>query len=205
MKSALSNSVLVLNKSWRPIRVSNVRKTLTALSKGLCSILDAETSILYDWEGWLELPVYENMPCIATKHLKVRVPTMAVLSNYNKIPAYSVKQNMKNIWLRDGKRCQYTGRMLSLSEATKDHVIPTSRGGKDSWDNLVTCCPNINKRKGDKTPEEAGLRLLLTPREPKWSPLYSVLYSGEAICSDWLPYLTDIQKTFNADMHKFEV
>ena len=197
--SIIKQPVLVLNKSWSPIRVSCVERALVGLSKGVLSALDPENYILYDWAGWQELPVFEGHKFLTTgksrktgDHLKVRAPSIVVLGRYNKIPCFTVKLNMKNLWLRDGGRCQYTGKKLTLSEATKDHVHPESRGGKDTWDNLVTCCPDINKRKANRTPAEAGLTLLKIPREPRWSPLFTALYSVSKPPEDWKPFLPNM-------------
>jgi 5-methylcytosine-specific restriction endonuclease McrA len=70
----------------------------------------------------------------------------------------------KNILLRDRNTCQFCGHVFSSSDLTLDHVVPRSRGGSTSWDNLVACCHRCNNIKGDRTPEEAGLRLLRRPR-----------------------------------------
>jgi 5-methylcytosine-specific restriction endonuclease McrA len=201
MKPVSQIPVLVLNKTWNPIRVSNVEHAIGRASAGRLSILDPENYIPYSWEDWQELPLFGDQKFIVTgrnrktgEPLKIRLPSIVVTSAYNKLPNFKVKYNIKNIWLRDGGRCQYTGRKLSLSEVTKDHVIPTSKGGPDNWSNVVACCPHVNKKKADKSLAELGWKLLKQPKEPKWSPLFSALYSVSQIPADWIPYLKDMPK-----------
>lgn len=174
--SILDCPVLQLNKSWLPVYVATVRDAITDLANGTCSAIDPESYVLYDWDMWISLPVLDGQSFIKSAHQKVRAPEIIVLASYNKIPIVDVKLNIRNIWLRDSGRCQYTGLKLSLREATKDHIIPESRGGGHTWENLVTCCPHVNKKKGNKTPKEAGLTLLSEPRKPKWSPLFSAIH-----------------------------
>lgn len=201
--SVLNNPVLVLNKSWAPYTCSVVHEALNNLYEGKVCALDAENYILYNWDGWRELPIIGDMPKVNTVRFAIRAPRFIVQQQYNRIPHFEVKMNMRNIWLRDGCRCQYTGRKLALREATKDHIIPESRGGKDTWENLVTCCPHINKKKANRTPQEAGLRLLSVPKKPKWSPLFSALYNGNGIPEDFkkfLPQLAEYEETLKAAM-----
>lgn len=190
MKNVLNIPVLVLNKSWSPIHCTTVEKAIVDLSIDKITAIDPENYFPHSWEYWIELPVIGDMLYIsATRGRKIRVPRIVVTTEYNKIPSFEVKFNMKNIWLRDGGRCQYSGRKLSLSEATKDHVIPSSRGGADDWLNVVTCCPNLNKKKADRTPQEMGWKLLAQPYKPKWTPLYSAIFSSPQLPEDWKPFI----------------
>lgn len=96
----------------------------------------------------------------------VEIPTAMVLHDYVNIPFISVKPTRRNIFRRDGLVCQYSGRKLSYAEASIDHVLPTSRGGKHEWGNVVTAFKQINSKKGDRTPQEAKLKLLRKPFTP---------------------------------------
>jgi 5-methylcytosine-specific restriction endonuclease McrA len=78
---------------------------------------------------------------------------------------------MRGIWLRDGGVCQYTGKKLSTSEGNIDHIVPKSRGGKTSWTNCVLSHRTVNAKKGNRTPEEAGLKLIKQPSVPKQLPI----------------------------------
>ena len=94
----------------------------------------------------------------------LRVPSVIRLLSYRHIPQQSRALSRKNILLRDRNTCQFCGKPLPASELTLDHVVPRSRGGSSTWENLVACCYRCNNRKGDRTPEEAGFRLARRPR-----------------------------------------
>ncbi|MCO4755332.1 MAG: HNH endonuclease [Bacteriovoracaceae bacterium] len=82
-----------------------------------------------------------------------------------------VKFSRSNVFYRDKFLCQYCTKKFEASELTLDHVMPKSRGGKTSWENIVACCRKCNNSKADRTPREAGLKLLHRPRQPNWSPM----------------------------------
>lgn len=196
MKNVLKIPVLVLNKFWSPVHCTTVEKAIVDLSIGKVTAIDSESYCAYPWHNpesgmsWIDLPIVgEQLFIMATRGRKIRVPRIVVTSEYDKIPSFDVKFNMKNVWLRDGGRCQYSGKKLSLSEATKDHVIPTSRGGKDDWLNVVTCSEDMNKKKANRTPEEMGWKLLGKPHKPKWTPLYSAIFSNPEMPEDWKPFI----------------
>ena len=100
----------------------------------------------------------------------IRIPTVIVALNYAKVPKKRPKLSAKSIRERDANRCQYTGRVLRPEEGSLDHVVPRSRGGQDTWENLVWSCKEVNQRKADRLPQEAGLKLLTVPRAPKELP-----------------------------------
>jgi 5-methylcytosine-specific restriction endonuclease McrA len=101
---------------------------------------------------------------VHTTHKAMQVPSVIRLLTYRHIPQQSRALSRKNILLRDRNTCQFCGHALPASELTLDHVMPRSRGGRSSWENLVACCYGCNNRKGDRTPEEAGLKLQRRPR-----------------------------------------
>lgn len=102
---------------------------------------------------------------IRTQHRVYRIPAVVAFTKVHRI-RQGVKFNRDNVFLRDNYTCQYTGIRYPKSELTLDHILPASRGGKDNWLNLVTCHKDVNYRKADKTPEEAGLKLLRQPFAP---------------------------------------
>ncbi len=165
---ALNNPVLVLNKSWMPIRVRSVRRVLNMIFREKAVIVDANKDHYptYDWENWVDVPVNGEDIFIRTTSGKIKIPEVVVLIHYNKVPDYDVKLTKKNVFIRDGYRCQYTGEMLDKKDADIDHVVPSSRGGKTEWSNLAVSSKKINRLKADKTPEEAGLKLKREPKKP---------------------------------------
>ena len=112
------------------------------------------------------------------------MPSIIRLIEYVKLPYRGVLLNRQNIFRRDGHKCQYCG---ATSDLTIDHVMPRSRGGAASWDNLITACRNCNARKGDSTPDEAGMPMKSKPFKPSFL-LFLRDFSGN-IDEQWLPYL----------------
>ena len=138
--------------------------------------LDATPNLIpVKWDDWLNLPIRPTDDVVHTARLVIRVPTVIIAVNYAKVPKRRPKLCARSIRERDGNRCQYTGRELKPDEGSLDHVIPRSRGGKDEWENLVWSAKEVNHKKADKTPEEAGLTLLSTPRAPKEVPFSATL------------------------------
>lgn len=172
-RSSINLPTLVLNKSWNPIQIKPVYKAITKVLNEQAVILDPETSTTYSMEEWMKLPLIEGKPFIQSAHSKIRVPEIVILTKYDKTPYREVKLNRKNLLIRDNFTCQYTGKKITKESATIDHVIPRSRGGKSTWDNLVMSCLEVNAKKADRTPSEAGLKLLKKPIRPSWNPVYS--------------------------------
>lgn len=145
-RDRLHKPVLVLNASYEPINVCAARRALVLLMKGLAS---AE----------------ENSPAVlSSSRAKVPMPSVIRLLEYRRIPHQSRALSRKNILMRDRYTCQYCGKIVPSGELTLDHVIPRSRAGETTWENLVACCHPCNNRKGSRTPEEAGFKLHRPPR-----------------------------------------
>jgi 5-methylcytosine-specific restriction endonuclease McrA len=177
----LSLPTLVLNKSWSAIRVEPLQSSLIKAFKGTALLVDEETWSLHDWDSWLasfSIGIEDEMEELGYKFIrgcscKVRVPEIIVLTSYNKIPHCQIKITRRNILLRDKFCCQYSGKRLNSRDATIDHVVPRSRGGKTEWSNVVICSLDANIKKGHKTLKEAGMKLIREPKEPKWHPLFA--------------------------------
>jgi len=137
--------VLVLNSDFTPINVTTVFKGFNLVNKGKAEILKAS-----------------DQPIMAGMKTFVR-PLIIRLFNYVKFRFHKLKINRHRIFRRDEYQCVYCGNKRNL---TVDHVIPKSRGGQNTWLNLVTCCSYCNRTKDNKTPEEAGMKLLRRPYEP---------------------------------------
>ncbi len=142
----MQDPVLVLNATFEPINVTAVRRAMVLLIKG---VAQAEE-------------IHHTQVHSASRALTV--PSVIRLLAYRHIPQQTRALSRKNILLRDRNTCQFCARMLPASELTLDHVVPRSRGGRSSWENLVACCYQCNNKKGDRTPEEAGFALQRRPR-----------------------------------------
>lgn len=183
--------VLVLNRNWQPIDIRNPAEAFCQMITDTATALDLRedsSMVPTRWEEWKQLPVREGDFSIGTIHGRIRIPTVLVLSRFEKVPLRRPKLNFRNLWERDGGRCQYTGRPLHPSEANIDHVIPRSRQGKTSWENCVLADRSVNARKGNRTPVEAGLSLLRKPQAPREQPVTLFLRNIHGI-PDWEPFL----------------
>ena len=127
---------------------------------------------------------------VHTVHGAIRVPTVIVAVNYATVPKKRPKLCAKNIRERDGNRCQYTGMLLRPDEGSLDHVLPRSRGGTDTWENLVWSSKEVNTRKGNRLPHEAGLKLLSVPRAPKELPVTALIRNATA-SPEWKLFLNE--------------
>ena len=144
--SLMQAPVLVLNATFEPINVTAVRRALVLMLKG---VAQAEET---------------NHTEVHSTSKAIQVPSVIRLLTYRHIPQQSRALSRKNILLRDRNTCQFCGSAFPAAELTLDHVMPRSRGGRSSWENLVACCYSCNNNKGDRTPEEAGLKLQRRPR-----------------------------------------
>ncbi len=145
---------LVLNASYEPINIVSWKRAMSLLCQG-------KVEVLAEYE--------REVHCIS---FSIRLPSVLRLLKYVKIRKkfHHVKFSRSNIYSRDHHTCQYCGSTCSAENLTFDHVIPVVRGGSRTWDNIVTCCFSCNRKKGGRTPEEAGMRLLREPKEPSWVP-----------------------------------
>jgi 5-methylcytosine-specific restriction endonuclease McrA len=109
---------------------------------------------------------------------------------YDRLPREQVKLNRRNIYARDGNLCQYCGKTFATKELTLDHVKPRVQGGGNAWTNLVCACVKCNARKGGRTPEQAGMRLIRTPIKPKRNPAISIRL-GSPKYESWKAFLDE--------------
>jgi len=207
MRDILHCPVLVLNKSWMPVRVQTLKRALTKVTNDRAKFLDSETFILYSWEDWLsnfrtDIDTPVNYPVIRSKYFCFKRPEIIVCTNYNKIPHNSLKLSRKNILIRDKYQCQYTGQRLSRKNATLDHVVPKSKGGKTAWNNIVACSFEANTKKANQTPQQAGMMLLRTPKKPQWSPIYTITLKSRP--KSWEKFIKseDMEEIKNWDMEE---
>ena len=178
MSAVLTAPVLALNRIFAPIRVIDVRRALSLLVTGAAEVVDTEDPHLatYAFPSWRELSALKA-EFEADRHAwvglvkgAVAAPHVVRLTRFDRHRRsfrHGVPLNRRNIYHRDANTCQYCGRKFPTSELSLDHVIPRSRGGGDTWENLVCACTNCNARKADKTPAEARMALIRKPRALK--------------------------------------
>jgi len=185
--------VLVLNRNWQAINIRTPQDAFCQLATNVATALDIEGDEHIrpvKWDEWITLPVREHDTFVRTARGAIRVPTVIVAVNYARVPKKRPKLSAKNIRERDGNRCQYTGVLLHPDEGSLDHVVPRSRGGADSWENLVWSSKDVNQRKADRLPHEAGLKLLTVPRAPKELPVTAHLRNAHGV-AEWKLFLNE--------------
>lgn len=201
---------LCLNADWQPIRTTCPREAILAMnstgdvkSKDRAAVaLDIQYELnedgTYDftkmpnfaptgWADWIKLPIRPFDEVINSARFAIRVPTVVIAVHYHKMPMKSFRASKKTIYERDKGVCQYTGQKLSYKEATLDHIHPRSKGGKDTFENLVLSAPKVNHEKGNKSNKEAGLKLLRKPVAPL--PVPAIALITEARHADWQWFL----------------
>lgn len=192
MKNVIhQNIVLVLNKNWQAIAITTPAEAFAQMATDAATGLDIHSSdwmVPVKWDQWSELEIRDHDLSVGVTSGRMRVPTILVLSNYNKVPIHSPKLNSRNIWLRDQGICQYSGRTLLPHEGNIDHIIPVSRGGPNSWENCVLSCRKLNEKKADMTPQEAGLRLIRQPIHPVAVPITMTLKNTHGL-EEWNHFL----------------
>ena len=160
--------VLVLNSDYTPINITTVYRGFNLVTKGKAEILKSSES-----------------PIIAGSNTFIR-PLIIRLLNYVKYRVHKLKINRHRLFKRDNHECVYCGSKKNL---TVDHIQPKSRGGENTWQNLITCCGTCNRAKGDKTPVEANMKLRYNPYEPS-------IFS-EIINSNVEPIWKEFQKSYS--------
>ena len=199
--------VLVLNRNWQAINIRTPADAFCQMATNAATALDIKIEDASElrtphsefrasavrpvtWDEWITLPVREGDHAVRTARGAIRVPTVIVAVNFARVPKKRPKLSAKNIRERDGNRCQYTGRLLHPDEGSLDHVVPRSRGGKDAWENLVWSAKDVNQRKADRLPHEAGLKLLAIPLAPKEMPVSAMIRNAHGV-AEWKLFLNE--------------
>jgi hypothetical protein len=181
-KLLLSSAVLKLNACWQAMEYITVKDAFLKMFGEAEALRPLEVALNQDGslsnltqvhspQNWLELAVDGNHDWLGLSHgRRVRIPLVVITPHYTKLPKVTLQLNKRGLYIRDRGHCCYCGTLLTLDQATNDHIVPTSRGGKNTWFNCVLSCGPCNFKKGDRTPEEAGMRLLKQPQEPAPMP-----------------------------------
>jgi 5-methylcytosine-specific restriction endonuclease McrA len=189
VEAVLKSEVLVLNRHFQPIHITSVRRAFVQLYEGIAKAVDREYRT-FDFESWSTMGAAvhgSHDQLINTPRMQLRVPRVVLLVSYEKLPRTRVRFSRLNIYARDANLCQYCGRRFSRTDLNLDHVIPRSKGGLTTWENVVCSCIKCNLKKGGRTPEEAGLRLLHRPVRPKWTPTFR---APSRFYEEWRPFLS---------------
>ncbi|MEZ4393038.1 MAG: HNH endonuclease [Polyangiales bacterium] len=186
----LATQVLVVNRFLQAVHLTTARRAFVLMWSDVARALDASW-IAHDFESWSAERPAEGEASIGTSRGPLRIPRVIQLVEFDRMPRASVRLTRRNIYLRDGHRCQYCARQLPLRDLNLDHVMPRSRGGPMSWENLVCSCKACNLRKGGRTPVEAGMNLLRRPTRPRWSPVLALAFAPGRP-TEWDPFLSSL-------------
>lgn len=180
----MKKPILILNRNWLPVAAKH---SWSDAFVGMCSgafkpvdiwyatnedgIVDLNTiesmMVINSMEEWAEVPIRAYDEYVTSPKRVYRMPAVVVCAKFDQIPEKRTQFPTKqNIWKRDKYECQYTGEKLTREDLSIDHCLPSSRGGGNTWTNLVTCKKSLNVWKSDRTPEECGLKLINRPFKP---------------------------------------
>jgi 5-methylcytosine-specific restriction endonuclease McrA len=166
-----SSQTLLLNQGFEPIKVISWQRAITLLFLGKVEVLEE-----YDHD-------------IRSISLVIKIPAVVRLLRAFRRHAKPVKFSRVNIYARDGYRCQYCHTKCSIDGLTYDHVTPRSRGGRTTWENIVSCCYACNAAKANRTPAEARLTLRSVPTRPTWLPSVQIRVSTKSVPDAWRDYV----------------
>lgn len=190
MGTGLNHRVLILNRLWQAVNIVGVQRSFSLLLQDHAqAIYTGDGSFrMLDSAAWLELSEidtpHENEACIQTVRMRIRVPKVLLLRDYDQLPVQEIRFSRETLFERDKYCCQYCGNYYEDVHLNMDHVIPRDRGGRTSWENIVTSCIKCNTRKANRLPHQAGMHLIRKPERPKWRPFISSLI-GQDYDSDW--------------------
>ena len=193
--------MLVLNRLWQPVNTCPAKRAVSLLFLGHAQVVrtDEENNFYtHDFDSWLDYscnggangPEHDFLHSIK---LSLRLPRIIVLSIYDRLPKKEVKFTRHNIFQRDNYTCQYCGIVFDTKALNLDHVIPRDKGGKTSWENLVTSCIACNSRKANKMPEEARMFPMREPVAPRWRPFFASV--RETACHDSWRHFLDLSSS----------
>jgi 5-methylcytosine-specific restriction endonuclease McrA len=170
----MSTRTLILTPWMAPHRVISWQRVVVLFYLGKVEVL----------EVWDEV--------VASPSIVLSTPAVVRLTRGNASKKSKVRFSRVNVFTRDHFRCQYCGEKKPMNALNYDHVIPRVRGGKTNWENIVTSCYGCNDRKGSRTPEEAGMKLLRKPLQPHSLPFTPSLPIGGDVPAIWQAYVPDI-------------
>ena len=200
--SSLNAHVLVLNRHWMAVRVTDARRAFSLLVRDLAEVVhvDDQAFVSHSFDSWADLSAERDRfelglgvgaghyEWVRTVRMEIAVPKVIRLLGYDRLPQQDVKLNRRNIFARDKNLCQYCGQHFPTSELSLDHISPRSQGGKSTWENLVCCCVKCNARKGGRTPEQAHMKLIRKPVKPRRNPVISLRMGTDKYAS-WRTFL----------------
>ncbi len=161
---------LILDSAYQPCEIVGWQRAVTLLFRGKVEVVEE-----YD-EEIRSVSIAIRMPAVVRLGQAIRRRRKIALSRIN-------------VMIRDGFRCQYCGVRLPAARLTLDHVLPRARGGRTTWDNLVTACAPCNRKKGPRNPQWAGMKLLTRPEKPTWLPFAMIRLELGSVPEIWRAWI----------------
>lgn len=158
---------LVLDTGYAPVEIISWQRAITLLTLGKCEVLES-------YDGF-----------VRSRTVAFKIPAVIRLLRVFKRFRKPVKFSRINIYARDNYSCQYCGVKKTIGELTYDHVIPRAQGGKTTWTNIVSACGECNKKKANRTPEQAGMKLRRAPAQPTKVPVLTITFHDRAVPDQW--------------------
>lgn len=194
--------VLLLNNNYIAISIISFKRAIQLLFKGRAEVVEVENNYYenYSFSSWAELSAFKVQNNIHndydrvlyTENNTIIVPSIIRTLYYDKVNYQKVKMTRRNIYARDRYTCAYCGKKFNTEHLNIDHVIPRSRGGRNEWDNVVCSCIKCNSKKNDMTPQEAGMKLLRMPFEPRESFTLNVDVSYKKYFRTWSEFVDNL-------------
>jgi 5-methylcytosine-specific restriction endonuclease McrA len=195
MEGVLTQSrVLVLNKVYMPVQIISAKRAFCMLYRGVVKVVDREYQT-FDFQSWSELAVAAHHEHVGMVGKAIRVPRVILLQTYDRLPKRHIRFSRYNIYARDKNTCQYCGKQFNKSDLNLDHVLPRSRGGQTTWENIVCCCISCNRKKGGDTPKEAAMKLIRQPVKPHWTECLNISLKHPRY-HEWLPFLNIVDFSY---------
>jgi 5-methylcytosine-specific restriction endonuclease McrA len=160
---------LVLDQGYLPVNVVSWRRAMSYIARDRAAVLEEYEALVHDG---------------------VQMPAVVRLSRPVARHTQRVKFSRANVLARDRWRCQYCGQRFRGDELTYEHVVPRSQGGRTTWENIVMACVACNRRKGNRTPAQAEMKLLRPPTRPAWVPRYNPRLQARDVPVEWRDYWT---------------
>ena len=162
---------LMIDQGYQPIRIISWQRAITLIALDKVEVVEEYDAV------------------IRAAALVVQAPAVVRLRTSYRWHAKPVKFSRINLYARDDYRCQYCGERCAIDQLTYDHVVPRSRGGRTTWDNIVSCCYPCNADKADRTPAEAHMVLRSVPARPRWLPATQIGITARSVPDVWRSYM----------------
>lgn len=197
-RPATQRRILVVNRNYQPITTVSMKKAINKLFNETAIIIlppgitNGGVWQELNWDQWADLIPKENETVLQAAKRAFKIPEIIKVIDFGDLPHRKVKLSRRAIYKRDEYKCQYCGKkapkQVPMEDLTIDHIFPKSQGGKTSWENIVIACSKCNRRKDNRTPEEAKMPLLSKPSTPD----YDILQGRSIRVDSWQHFLGDM-------------